>query len=431
MSVFFSIFRSCAFVLSVVILLVLPSCQDSGGEEPQFPSEKGRRTVLVYMAAQNSLGLYRHQAADSAEIMAGRRYIDDNDRLLVFVDDAHWPRLYRYTRSCKRPELVRQWDHEVCSTSPEQLREVVTWVKERYPSAEYGLVMWSHADGWLPPTNKDCTDVPPSSSVRPFSFGIDDGGYGMGSDKGPQMDVGEMAAALAVTGVRFKYIFFDACLMQNLEVAYALRHVTDCVVAAPMPIPAAGAYYENQLRHGLFAESPSAIVATYVSDVSSPSLSYQYDDYGITLSAVHTAALEPLAQVLRRALPHSAAAGRASASMEGVLNYQAYTRSYYYRPHNYDAAEALRRLLPESFHEEALLALNRAVISKGTTGRFWIGPNSWDYQQVNEKTYCGVSLFVPQNVYADNAGRTPHGNLNEAFRQMEWYDAAGWNATGW
>ena len=108
--------------------------------------------------------------------------------------------------------------------------------------------MWSHADGWIPATNTEYA----RGRMRPFSFGIDTGTADMGNDaRGTQMDIDDMAAAIAAAGVRLRYIFFDACLMQNVEVAYALRNVTDYVVAAPMSIPAAGADYTHQLQAGL------------------------------------------------------------------------------------------------------------------------------------------------------------------------------------
>jgi len=41
------------------------------------------------MAAQNSLK--KKAAADSIEIMNGRQYLADNDRLLLFIDDDSLP----------------------------------------------------------------------------------------------------------------------------------------------------------------------------------------------------------------------------------------------------------------------------------------------------------------------------------------------------
>ena len=427
---FSRVVRPLALPLLLVAFLLAQACgHDHNAPEP--PPDVARRTVLVYMAAQNSLGARGNHLADSLEIVAGSQYIDEADRLLVFVDDGAAPRLYRYSRREARPQLLRRWERDPSSASPALLEEVVSLAARYCPARSYGLVLWSHADGWLPPTTEASGQALRRPGLRPFSFGIDDGPEHYGSDTGAQMDITALADALSRTGLHFNYVFFDACLMQNLEVAYALRHVADYVVAAPMSIAACGANYTSQLRQGLFAADPAAIVGTYVADAADPAQQRQYQGYGLTLAAVRTAALEPLAQVLRQALPHSAAAGRQSVDMAGALNYQAYTSYYYYRPHNYDAAHALRRLLPEPWRSQALAALADAVAAKGTTGRFYIGPGIWTFQTVDEADYSGVSIFVPQQVYADNAAYTPHGDLNAAFRRTAWYEAAGWAATGW
>ena len=47
------------------------------------------------------------------------------------------------------------------------------------------------------------------------------------------------------------------------------------------------------------------------------------------------------------------------------------------------------------------------------------------------KNYCGISMFVPQQIYANNAKKSAHGNVNEQFRKTKWYTAAGWKEAGW
>ena len=134
------------------LLPIVTACHDNAtNDEPD--KAPVRRTVLIYMAAQNSL--HKNAQSDSAEIMNGRQYIADNDRLLMFVDDERAPRLYRVTRRCKEPVLLKRWDKDICSTDPEQLREVLSMVRHDYEAQEYGLVMWSHATGWVPSTNSN------------------------------------------------------------------------------------------------------------------------------------------------------------------------------------------------------------------------------------------------------------------------------------
>ena len=393
-------------------------------EEIAAPASPGQRTVLVYMAAQNSLGHDQFHRDDSLEIVKGADALQEGQSLMLFIDDKAAPRLYTLRAGNKQPALVKRWAEDANSTAAATLAAVLELMKVYCPAKEYGLVMWSHADGWLPPTE--------SAEVTPLSFGIDTGLHSLSSDNGTQMAVETIAQTIKTAGLRFRYIFFDACLMQCLEVDYALREATELVIASPIAISAAGAYYTHQVRDGLFSTAPEDIVDIYLADVTDPAFKDDYDDYGIVISAVRTAALEPLVSALRTALPVSLAAGRRSADLSAATNYHAYVRKYYYRPHCYDAAEALTALLPdEAVLVPVLEALSQAVVRKAATPRYWIGPSDTTYQTVDLTTYSGVSLFVPQNIYTRNAKFTPYGDLNTLFQKTEWYSAAGWAQTGW
>ncbi len=421
------------YYLLLLFTLLLCSCHNDdptpGPVEPG--SVTARRTVLVYMSAQNSL--INNVAADSAEIMNGRQYLANNDRMLFFIDDGQKPRLYRVARQWSQPQLVQQWSHDFCSTDPNMLQSVLQWVKTQFPAQEYGLVMWSHADGWLPATN---TDYPIKemtyAAARPFSFGIDTDNNSVWTDDGTQMNVADMAQAIAQSGMHCRYILFDACLMQNLEVAYALRHATDYVVASPMSIHSAGAYYTHLLRSGLFAQSPDSIALTYYNDVVNYADSI-YDHMGIAISCIQTDQLEPLAALMKQALPHSLLANGQSADMAQVLSYQNYTYRFYWRPHNYDARQAINTLFAEPYRTQLQQALDRAVVAHFGTPSIYVGPgyNTFFTIPTTTDNFRSVSMFVPQSIYTNNAERCRYGDLNLCFRQTEWYKACGFDAVGW
>lgn len=421
------------YYLLLLFTLLLCSCHNDdptpGPVEPG--SVTARRTVLVYMSAQNSL--INNVAADSAEIMNGRQYLANNDRMLFFIDDGQKPRLYRVARQWSQPQLVQQWSHDFCSTDPNTLQSVLQWVKTQFPAQEYGLVMWSHADGWLPATN---TDYPIKEMIyaaaRPFSFGIDTDNNSVWTDDGTQMNVADMAQAIAQSGMHCRYILFDACLMQNLEVAYALRHTTDYVVASPMSINSAGAYYTHLLRSGLFAQSPDSIALTYYNDVVNYADSI-YDHMGIAISCIQTDQLEPLAALMKQALPHSLLANGQSADMAQVLSYQNYTYRFYWRPHNYDARQTINTLFAEPYRTQLQQALDRVVVAHFGTPSIYVGPgyNTFFTIPTTTDNFRSVSMFVPQSIYTNNAERCRYGDLNLCFRQTEWYKACGFDAVGW
>lgn len=415
------------FLLLPLILCSLVSCHKD--EDPVADTLPYDRTVLVYMIAQNSLGTGGFSRADSTEIMAGRTYLRSGQCLLLFVDGMGGPVLYRIRRDRDRPEVLKRWAKDFSSTDPERMREVLGEVKGRCPAREYGLVMWSHADGWIPPT-----DTVYQARRRPLSFGID-----CGSDRskmvrnvGTQMSIEGLARAIDGAGLHLRFLFFDACLMQGFETAYALRHVTDYVVGAPIATPGAGSNYTHDLRDGFFAADPAAIARTYLADVSADE-GGAYADYGLVISCLKTSALEPLAAALRTELQRSSLMGHGTPDLSGVLPYHVYTSTYYYRPESLDALQALRTILPADGYARIKPLLDAAVTYRGATQRVWVGPWSSMFQTIPVTTgdYLGVSLFLPQLQYTAHAAECPYGDLNVAWKRTEWYRAAGFAQTGW
>ena len=414
--------------LSLLLIVGLVACNDDNHAPNADHAEKAHRTVLLYCAAQNSLGFSSKffpsfWSEDSVEIMAGKHFIDADDRFLVFVDDAYHPRLYRF-RADAAPEIVFQWGYDANSSDPATLKDVLLRVKERFPADEYGLTMWSHADGWIPSSNTNY------SAVAPMSFGIDVGKDGnMSNDKiaggkniGAQMNIDDMARVIAESGMHFQYIFFDACLMQCIEVGYELRNVTDYIIASPISIASAGAYYTHMLERGLFAKDPCDIAKTYYEDVTSPELQKYYDDFGIVVSVLKTSELSRLATEVCEALKN--VDFTAYPDVKDAHAYQTYTNQYFYRPHYYDMRSVLQRLLTDEAFERVDAALSRAIPFYAGTQKYWVGPSMSAYHNITPDC-CGVSMFIPQKVYSTNASACLFGNHNQTYTETAWAKAIG------
>ena len=67
-----------------------------------------------------------------------------------------------------------------------------------------------------------------------------------------EMNVEDIAKAVQRSGLHLRFIHNDCCEMQCIEVAYALRDVTDYVAGSPMQISAIGGFYTDMLRWGYF-----------------------------------------------------------------------------------------------------------------------------------------------------------------------------------
>lgn len=438
------------YLLFLPALMLLASCHKE--EEKEQPARHYGRTVMVYMAMQNSLGSSNYHKADSTEIANAMAFIPENDRLLLFIDDAERPRIYELSRACADidpktklpygPKLLKQWPEEVSSASKSTLTEVLLFMRTNYESDSYALVMGSHATGWLP------TDMSTSSnnSNRRKTFGIDVGPDGsMRNDKGvagsvpDQIEIDDLASAIQASGVHLTYLLFDACLMQNIEVDYALRGVTDYVIASPISISAEGAYYTDLVRYGLFSGDAADVARTYVDYYKGYGTIPYKDGYGTVLSCVRTADLERFAHQMRDLLYELATSSRYAvytdseldlmatlkrANMNNALNYHPYSSNFYYRPHYYDMLSTFRCLGATDSQLDLLASsLSSVVVYQGATETFWIGPGYYKFQTMpeNESEWCGVSMFVPQQIYTDNASKCTFGDLNEDFKATEWY----------
>lgn len=417
------------------------------GSDPEvIEPTKVDRTVLVYMAMQNSLGADALHKQDSTEIANAMGYLRDNDRLLLFIDDATAPRIYELNRKLAErdpktglpfgPKLLKQWADDRNSASAEMVKEVLQFMKTNFPSESYGMVMGSHASGWLP--QSDVTGRAPHKT-----FGIDVGPEGsMRNDTGvaggspDEIEIDDLDKAITSSGVKLTYLLFDACLMQCIEAAYELRDAADYIIASPISISGEGAYYTDLVREGLFSSSPEDVARVYASYYKNEGSIPYKENYGTVISCVRTAALDDLANVVRNTWASLDVLQGTNSAEERVeklktfdlaktdaLNYHYYTYRNRLRPHYYDLLSAFVAL---GAKDDALYQLRRAldyaVTYKDSSKSFWIGPGVWTQKVLPEDdTWCGVSMFVPQQVYSDNAYACRLGDLNECFLATSWY----------
>lgn len=416
------------------LLLALPSfygCQSE--EDAVMPAPREGKIVLHYMAAQNSLGAktpseFSYASDDLSEIQAGCRYLAPGDTLVVLVDDEDAPRIYAYYRNCTTPLTLYTFPTDINTSDPQSLLFFLNWAKQNFENPIYGLGVGTHANGWIPSTNTNYY------SASKFSLGIDTGAGGdMESNRdstgqtGAQMEIRDFAQALTESNIHPHYIFFDACLMQNIETAYELRQVTDYIVASPMSISAYGANYTHLLQHGLFSDNVTDIAQTYFNDVNDPEQQIKYSDFGLIISVVKTAELENLAACTKEiVVPHFM--NRQTFHLNNVLHYYYYNSFYYYSiPHYFDALNAMQAILPTDELNRWKQQLQRTVCYKQASTQFLLGPYSSDYEDVDTASCGAISMFIPQTEYT----RHEKYDFNQQFRKTAWYKAAGWDETGW
>jgi SepF-like predicted cell division protein (DUF552 family) len=232
------------------------------------------RTMIVYMVGDNTLNPYVEP--DINEMERGWKDAFDGD-LIVYVDQKRVaPYLLKissdHTTSIVSKEIMKYSEQN--SSSPEVMAQVLADIKSMYPAKSYGLILWSHASGWLP------------ASSRTKAFG-DDGGK--------SMDITELAKGLSG---KYDFIIFDACDMMGVETAYELRNNVDYIVASVTEILAGGFPYDNIMEY-LFAKNVdlAAVCREFME------LYKSYSDIEMqtaALSVVKTANMDSIADVSRR-----------------------------------------------------------------------------------------------------------------------------------
>lgn len=119
---------------------------------------------------------------------------------------------------------------------PAELADFIKWTAENYPADRYMLVLWDHGGG------------------VPFGYGEDELAHRTDTDGRTGFSVSEVAAAAKESGVKFDVIGFDACLMQDIEIASAFEPYADYYLGSEETEGGFGWYYTSAF--GKLAENP-------------------------------------------------------------------------------------------------------------------------------------------------------------------------------
>jgi len=194
-------------------------------------AEKKEWTLLIYMAADNSLT--ESADLDLKEIENGG--YPANTNVVIEVDRA-FPSIETNTvvYVLSSDGLIKIKDlGELDTGSPEVLRDFILWGISSFPAKRFGLVLWGHGKSWDKST----------SFVSPRFFGND---YSSGNS----IDVYNGELSLAIPDSILDFILFDGCMMGGIEVLSELFNKAHYVVASPALVPVFGFPYDSLI--GIF-----------------------------------------------------------------------------------------------------------------------------------------------------------------------------------
>lgn len=248
----------CISFLWLILVFVFSSCQVSSEDSYNGQDKNNKHaetwTFLVYMAADNDLE--SAAISDLNEMESSLSFLSKKSNILVLFDRAEgydatngdWKdtRLYRVKKdeSSAKSQIVserldlpslgiyKDSTMELDMANPETLAEALDFVKNKYSSEHYGLIIWGHGNGWrsetqsLPETNIFKAVAADSYSDSCMSIGD----LRRGIEKG----MGETP---------LDFIGFDTCFGSCMELCYELRSVAKILAGTPALVPSGGWNY--------------------------------------------------------------------------------------------------------------------------------------------------------------------------------------------
>lgn len=364
----------------------------SGDEpSPEPVAEECGRTVLVYMVARNSLGTYDFDADDIREMStAARNGALGKNRLILFHSTyGSAPSLKEVTP--EGVKVLKTYSQAFSAVESRNMSAVIADVKAFAPARNYGIVLWSHANGWIQSGISD-------SQSRKRAFG-DDGGK--------HMNVTTLANVL--DGEGFDFVYFDCCFMGGIEVAYQLRNATSRIVASPSELPSAGMPYDLTLPFLMpdKADVKGAAQATFDS----------YDKLTgnartCTMTVVDTSVLPELAESVRTFYLMKPSIG-STAGLQQFAGMRSSFHDYYFDlGHYWEELSEGNEACTEACRA-ATGILKKCVVYSANTPYLWEHDafNSIAYE-VKIDHYSGMSTFVLQD---------PSMSGVSGYSDLDWY----------
>ncbi|MCM1163000.1 MAG: clostripain-related cysteine peptidase [Muribaculaceae bacterium] len=374
--------------LLLLMLFGLTACSDNNDPDQPEPPTPVSRTVLVYMVADNSLGNRGYDVDDLKEMIAAADADGFNGgRLLVYwnciqtdasipgssVNNNIPPRLLEIKP--EKAEVLKTYpdDTTIYSVDPERIAEVMTDVKTYAPADDYGLIMWSHANGWLGSEANGNTD-----RYRAF-----------GDDRGYHISLPSLRKALE--GNYFSFIYFDCCEMGNVESIYEFRQLTPVIAAAPTELPNPGMPYDLTIPY-FFKTIPDVVGAAKATfGWYSTSSAWPW----CQLAVYDTSALDRLAAESRSAQQLRTLN---AADLAPLQRYTNWSKCYSYDMKSYYALLGA----PASWHE----ALDDVVL--------WCASTPRSVNEIYIDTFCGLGSSAPLT----DADKSYRG-----YNDLQWYKA--------
>ena len=232
-------------------------------------SSSAKYTLMIYICGSNLETDGGYASADIEEML--KATIADEANIIVYTGGSK--RWFDYGISSKTNQIYEIKNHKMNLVKdnlglqnmgdPNTLASFMSFAKEKYPADKYALIMWDHGGGAV------------------SGFGQD-----QNANKNDHLTIDEIKKAINTFGTKLEFVGFDACLMANMETAYALKDNAKYLVASEETEPGTGWDYLKILNNlsKNTSQSGSETAKTIIDSFIASNSSYRNPD--ATLSCI-------------------------------------------------------------------------------------------------------------------------------------------------
>lgn len=362
---------------------------------PDLPS----RTILYYLAADNNL---HDEAAEKINALRAGFPGGNHNRLVVYNDS--WneaPQLleiYSDDLGNNQTRSVKTYT-EQNSAAGETVQLILTDLKKLFPADSYGLILFSHATGWLPseaPVRPESVRLP--MGERSGSIQAPVRTYTVAMDGTNELGLQEFASA--IPDHFFHFIAFEACFMAGIEVLYELKDKSEFIVSSSAEI----------LSPGFTPVYRDALQLLFKQDADLVGFAKAFFDYwdgrsgdfrSATITVVNTAVLGDIASWVRsyalEAVPPE--------QLDDIQHFDRYRNRRFF----FDFGDYYRRKALTGMADRLDMLLDDLVLFKAATPTFIPGQRGFIINH-----HSGVTTYITQQEAS---------HLDLPYRQLAWYGA--------
>lgn len=378
---------------ALLLLLPLTACNEKA--EVINWDKPADHTVLMYLVGDNSLSDLIEGNVKMAQQAMRDSVASGKLNLVVMKDNKKagdsWPALY-WVHGNENHQLdtvyIKRWTKDQNTATPEFLTEVLKTTFTRFNTKMKGLVLGSHASGWVPLTSNI-----PNAAPRRRAFGIDEL-----PSPSSSIELWDLATAIEQGGFKLDYVLMDCCHMSTVEVAYELRNVTRWMAACPTEDEGDGLPYHKVLTRLSKCKSAQDLPTALDYGIRCYFDTNSRFQTGATITLMDLTYCDALADAYSQLLKSNEERLKAYASaptadiepwVNGFQYYGRETAGLYNRYYYFDLASVTDwlRLQNEAAGKQVDMALSQMIISNYYTP---------EYRGIAITRSCGLAVSLPE-----------------------------------